>query len=502
MSRTVASRVYVISDLHIGGQPPAANDPIGRGFRIFTHSPELVAFVDSLTVLPAAEPTIELVVNGDFIDFLAERDANTNEWFAIKPADAALTAFNAICTREAELFLAFGRFLRKGHRLTIILGNHDVELCYPAVRQALEIALGIDGHQNLHFVYDGEGYVVGDTIFEHGNRYDCANVNDSNSFRELRSLMSRREAIPSECWRPSPGSQLVASVMNPIKEPYPFIDLLKPETGAAVPLLLALDPSLLRKLRPLIPILIQAGANKVNPRPGLREFAQEGISSRSDPFDDNTAAFRREAPPDQSLDDLLIRQMGQQSADRFRRSLAASTSLDRGGSTRTMDFASPVRTVGEWAGSLMDLLRRADMTKLENRLPALLEAVRHLRDKDADDRTIEPDGPYRSHICELASRGFKAVVFGHTHTLRQTQIDGAVYLNTGTWADKMQFPPQILTGDDEVAIVKLREFVKDIEAKDFRRWISFTPTYGVLSFGAESVLLDAELRTHDGGSIL
>ena len=60
------------------------------------------------------------------------------------------------------------------------------------------------------------------------------------ALRELRALQSRRKNLPAWVQRdPPPGSQLVASVLNKIKLNYPFVDLLKPETDAMFPLLLA-----------------------------------------------------------------------------------------------------------------------------------------------------------------------------------------------------------------------------------------------------------------------
>ena len=65
----VVDDAYVISDLHLGGVYPTTNDPEDRGFRICTHVPELTRFIDALTAKPGP---LELVINGDLIDFLAE----------------------------------------------------------------------------------------------------------------------------------------------------------------------------------------------------------------------------------------------------------------------------------------------------------------------------------------------------------------------------------------------------------------------------------------------
>src|SRR5207244_2236158 len=90
--------------------------------------------------------------------------------------------------------------------------------------------------------YDNEAYTVGDALIEHGNRYDRYNQVDHDALRRARSLQSRglRPADHGVVLKPAPGSRMVAEVMNPIKARFPFVDLLKPETEAVLPILLTL----------------------------------------------------------------------------------------------------------------------------------------------------------------------------------------------------------------------------------------------------------------------
>ena len=260
---TIARQIYVISDLHVGGQYPDGVDPItgdwpdrnDRGFRICTRVDALAGFVRSLADRPAGgsgpageangDPEIELVINGDFVDFLAEEWDGPERWKAfIDDEDAAARRMADIIERDRVLFDALAALLHNGHRLIILLGNHDVELCFPRVRRCLEQALGVDRGSKFEFIYDGQAYVVGDAIIEHGNRYDAFNVVDHDGLRRVRSSQSRREELSeSYDFRRPPGSKLVAGVMNHLKSRFPFIDLLKPEDGAAVPIVLALAPA-------------------------------------------------------------------------------------------------------------------------------------------------------------------------------------------------------------------------------------------------------------------
>ena len=142
--------IYVISDLHLGG----AADPGKRGFRICTHEVELAAFVHSLTLLNNNSPRIELVINGDMVDFLAERTTEINsKWSAFHyPENNAIQILDRIVQRSALVFEALQRFLARGHRLVILPGNHDIELNLPAVRNRLREHVGAKYGGDYEFI--------------------------------------------------------------------------------------------------------------------------------------------------------------------------------------------------------------------------------------------------------------------------------------------------------------------------------------------------------------
>ena len=103
----VARIIHVISDLHLGGE----SEPGNRGFRICTHEAELASFIDSLTQLPG--PAIELVINGDVVDFLAERIGDKPPHFSAfhYPEQNAVDCLDCIVERSADVFNALKRFL-------------------------------------------------------------------------------------------------------------------------------------------------------------------------------------------------------------------------------------------------------------------------------------------------------------------------------------------------------------------------------------------------------
>ena len=230
--------LHVVSDLHLGGR---------AGFQIFDSAAELAWLIDHVATLPL--PGLHgLLINGDFIDFLAE-EPNT----AFDPG-GAVTKLDQIRACFPEVFAALQRLLvTPARRLIINLGNHDVELALPWVRTHLAARLteGDDAaHARLLLVTDGTGVQVqvgsARVVCVHGNEVDSWNVIDYERLRRIGR--DHQFGLRPDPWVPNAGSQLVVEVMNEVKRKYPFVDLLKPETEGVLPLLAALDNSLYGKL--------------------------------------------------------------------------------------------------------------------------------------------------------------------------------------------------------------------------------------------------------------
>ncbi len=207
-----ASTVFAISHLHLGGGAPAM---MGR--------PDLLAsFIDGLPGRAGGVPasSVELVIAGDFVDFLA---AAPGASFTAEPREACETLGSVMTGSPfAPVFDALGRHVAAGRRLTVLLGNHDVELALPQVQGALLERIDAARHEVL-FLTDGRAHRIGGALIEHGNRYDGANVNDFTGLRAITSALSRDE-VPADRLRVSAGSEIVRRVVNPIKKEYPFID--------------------------------------------------------------------------------------------------------------------------------------------------------------------------------------------------------------------------------------------------------------------------------------
>ncbi|OGK92741.1 MAG: hypothetical protein A2X36_05235 [Elusimicrobia bacterium GWA2_69_24] len=498
MSR--ARQVYLISDLHIGGAYPESPHLGDRGFRICTRARELAQFVDVLAEKPIGAARIELVINGDFVDFLAERRAPPAEWspFLARPG-AAVETLREIVARDRPLFDALGKLLARGHRLTLVLGNHDIELALPQVRRALEDLLASDG---FRFLYDGEAYVIGDALIEHGNRYDEFNVVDHDRLREYRSLLSRRQPIGAEHEFEAPaGSRMVAEVINPIKERYKFVDLLKPEVDATIPLLLALEPGLRSKLARVLPIAAQASRHTLRedalPSRGGDISAAGALAAEpvgGDMGGMHAPASSAADPEERRLDDALEKVLGAETGPFLSALETDSRLVDKVGG----DIASGAEMLSGVAGLLSLLV--SGSASLETRLPALLRAVRVLQTDRTFDRDFEAPSVYTRAAEQLArDGGFSHVIFGHTHLARDLPLaSGARYLNSGTWADLLQFPKDILSGSQSDVRDKLRHFCEDAANSRLERYIVFTPTFVRLDVTGDGRVARAELLDYTG----
>ena len=477
--------VYLISDLHLGGVQPSTTDVNDRGFRICTHGAELARFVDALAAKP---PSVELIVNGDMVDFLAEEDGGGGWLPFTTDQAAAVRKLDAIVDRDLALFQALGRFLERGHRLVVLLGNHDVELALPAVRQRFGERIGLTGRHDFEFIYDGEAYHVGRALIEHGNRYDAFNIVDYDGLRRLRSLLSRNQAVPADYAFAAPaGSHVVAEVMNPIKMDYRIIDLLKPENEAAIPVLMAIEPGYRKVLTRIAALGLQARKHKLA-GPAMPSFAGD-ISAQpsSDPFGENTFASdisSSSAPPPDALDTIMREQLGSQ---------ANLVLAPRGATTDFAEDISARETIDRTLG-LARLLVSSGRGALQSRLPALLAAVRSVQSATTFARDAECFSEYLGAAKDLAKGGFDYVIFGHTHAARDVALPGgARYLNLGTWADLICFPSHIVQGPEAVALEGLQAFVEDMAAGRLSGWTTFTPTYGKLIVGADGQVLSADV---------
>lgn len=453
-------RIVVISDLHIGGESPA----------MLGHPKYLTDFFHQLAAYrPAPGERLELVINGDFIDFLAEKPYEA--WTANQ--ESALAKLKQVFERDAnrEVFDALASCVQ-AVPLTIILGNHDVELAYPRLRQELLGRLSADPYR-CQFVLNNEAYRVGDLLIEHGNRYDSWNAIDHNGLRQAVSWASRDEEV-GRGMEICPGSRLVEQVINPLKERYHFVDLLKPETKVVLLLLTAIESSLVVDLDHIFTAASaytgqwlrgRSWSSKSFPTPGQVNLvaAGEGVAGHLDVAaglpDDIRAVFEAEMKTV-----TQTRQVGMGGAliKAFlgRRNDSLKTILEKGG--------------------------RIERGRLEKIRVALSRALERDRTFDFDG----PDGPYLEAARRMTSHDTaKVVVMGHTHLARDVDLEqGRRYINTGTWADLIRVPPGCLSPTEE-GLAALQDWLAKLILDDLASLRDADPTYADVLISRDGLIV-------------
>lgn len=413
--------LHAVSDLHLGGT---------AGFQIFDQGPLLAAAVDRLRETAPDEAHV-LVLNGDLVDFLAEAPARyLDPQGGVDKLDriAADPAF-------APVFDALRRYVQAPRRhLALTLGNHDLELALPPVRARLtELLCGDDpaARGRLTLAFDGAGYtcrVGGRTVLcVHGNEVDTWNVVDHEALRRVALDLHRRRA--PEAWTPNAGTRLVVDVMNEVKRRMPLVDLLKPEDKAVVPVLVALDPSQLDKVRRLGPVLLRLVTDRARQALGfLGDVPEEGAGAVGE-----EAALREllggtfAAPPTGETTDVDV--LLQRAEERMAKGDDPLAAAAPAGGTQTLGAG----------GLAWDVLRRRPAA--EN----LREALRDWLHGDDTFDPFVPDDTFRQLDREIGAE-VDVLLAGHTHLERalDRRRGGGRYYNSGTWIRLIRLTDAVL----------------------------------------------------------
>ncbi|KAA5544878.1 metallophosphoesterase family protein [Adhaeribacter rhizoryzae] len=459
--------LYVISDLHLGGT---------QGFQIFDAGAELQRLIEYLSAKDAAK-NIALLINGDLVDFLAEKPA--------LPFDplGAIDKLNRIAHDPAftMVWQALQQFVATLNRTLIInLGNHDLELALPWVKAHLLQMLAPDNDAakgRITLAFEGTGYNcrVGNAqvLCVHGNEVDEWNIADYETIRQLgRDIMQGR---PVENWIPNAGTQLVIQIMNGLKVQYPFIDLLKPEAQAVLPTLLALAPEQQDKLFAITATARRLLWDKLRITTGFlgREVTNQEINitepvslpTYSSGFYYQAAGSMATKNNQQYAAELLA-----ETEKRLQANVRPVTLVDQ--DRRAQNLGLPTALFKFiWGEDKSEVLREA------------LEQLQEDRsfDLDQEDETFE-------RLNTLVGDQVDYIIAGHTHlerVLPRRQKKGQ-YFNSGTWAKLIKLEKKLLQDQ-----AKFREVFNAFKAGSMQ---ALEP-YVVRRFPVVAIIADGPITT-------
>jgi UDP-2,3-diacylglucosamine pyrophosphatase LpxH len=229
MSRTV----YLVSDLHLGAGVDAASGTwdVLDDFRADD------AFAAFCATIAQRHTAAELVIAGDFIEFLQilpeiglrarPHGLGATEAESLERMRVVLGLRPEIASGHPKVFAALRTLMEDGHSITILVGNHDIDLLWPAVWEALFDAVYPPGSAGV-LRREAFSYTVGDAeqgrvYIEHGHEHDLQNAFGDQMLQPFAESAQGVLHL-KRCF----GTLFVDKVYNQLERDRWFIDNVKP----------------------------------------------------------------------------------------------------------------------------------------------------------------------------------------------------------------------------------------------------------------------------------
>jgi len=222
----------IVSDLHLG----AGFAQAGNALEDFTKDAEFARFLELLKEESNTQSLeFELIIAGDMMEFLQvpARDefdparAYPSEDYRPSSEEDSLRKVNLIIAGHPVFFTALRDFLSPTdplRRITIIKGNHDVNLHWMAVQERIREVVGAIGERRSLLTFE-ERCVSREGIYvEHGNQY-AEKVNRFDNFEEPHDPSDVDQLVLV------PGSRFVINFFNSVERERYWVDGVKPITS-------------------------------------------------------------------------------------------------------------------------------------------------------------------------------------------------------------------------------------------------------------------------------
>lgn len=185
MDFTDATYTAVISDLHLcEAEPVHPKYPLWKKFktRQFFFDDVFETFLKHLEE-KSGGASVELILNGDIFDFDSVTSLPEAPIFRVTALEKSRGLFarperslykiQTILAHHEVFTRALADFVRRGHRIVFVIGNHDLELHFPEVQKAIVDSLNLISMDRERVRFAEWFYISNrDTLVEHGNQYD------------------------------------------------------------------------------------------------------------------------------------------------------------------------------------------------------------------------------------------------------------------------------------------------------------------------------------------
>ena len=157
---------------------------------------------------------IELIINGDFFDFLQVDYRGYH--LTVRTENISLEILKSMIAGHPKIFASLRKFaVQEGNSITYIMGNHDQDMLWPATREYLNEVIGIDiRYINIVYFFDG-------IHIEHGHMKELINRFNPKKFFIRKNVAEPVLNLPF-------GSHFCIDFILKLKRKMHFVDKVRP----------------------------------------------------------------------------------------------------------------------------------------------------------------------------------------------------------------------------------------------------------------------------------
>lgn len=203
----------VVSDLHFGKGRVLEGGGL-NSLEEFYYDEQFQEFLNYYSSGDFADAEVELIVNGDFLNFL-QVDFKGHHLTVITE-DVSIAILKSIVDGHPVAFNAMRKFAQDPrHKITYVIGNHDQGMLWPSCQRLLNEAVNAQiKFRSIVYYFDG-------VHIEHGHMHEAANRIDPRRFFLKKNLPEPILNLPF-------GSHFFVDFVLKIKESRPYVDKVRP----------------------------------------------------------------------------------------------------------------------------------------------------------------------------------------------------------------------------------------------------------------------------------